>query len=366
MRPVFIVAVAVVATIAGYLFVYQPHVHFGVKLIDLWLRVKFYQCGVYRGGVFNRGCFPVNTIAPESDGTQDGIVIKNLFVPYIFNNTSHNVTVRHYAKNDTKKAPLLLFIHGGGYVVGSVGIYDKMLKNIIERTGIQVMSLDYRKAPEYPFPLAIYDIATVWDWLNHLDKNKDPLLTTIDTSKIALGGDSAGGGLTISSTFMIRDKHIPLYQGEELHKEYEWHLDLDYQILIYPSVQEANTTSKHDRNNMYILSQRSMDFFGDSYVMEIRKTATEETLKNPHFLFPLRAASFANLPDALLITATWDPLHDEGVMYGEKLQQAGVDVVHRNFDSVHGFANFAFLKESIESWDLMVDELKKQGFVTNK
>lgn len=229
---------------------------------------------------------------------------------------SHDVPVRIFTPSQKRKPTVLLFFHGGGWVTGTIDSYDAVCADMAAETGCVVASVDYRLAPEHRFPAAPEDCYAV---ARELFLHGEPLAA--DPSDIVLAGDSAGGNLAAAVSLMARDR------GEFLPKR---------QILIYPAVgddhsEQSPYPSVRENGTGYLLTAKRVQDFMTLY------RSSDEDLKNPYFA-PLNAASFANQPHTLLITAEYCPLRDEGEMYGYKLREAGGRVeIYRIANALHGY-----------------------------
>ena len=208
--------------------------------------------------------------------------------------------------------PVLVFFHGGGWVTGSIKTHDVLCREIAARSGFAVASVDYRLAPEHPFPAAINDAeaATLWIAEHAGDFG-------LDASRIAVGGDSAGGNLAAVVALRVR--------GKTRHP-------LAYQLLIYPVTDcDLNSPSYLENAEGYMLTRSAMAWFWDQYVPDLEKRVDPD-------VSPLRAPDLSGLPPALVITAGFDPLRDEAVVYASKLKEAGVAVDHLAYPGmIHGF-----------------------------
>lgn len=210
---------------------------------------------------------------------------------------------------------LLVFFHGGGWVVGDLDTHDDLCRYLAKNAGTRVLSVDYRLAPEHPFPAAFDDAMASWRYA--VDK-----ATELGTRPewIAVGGDSAGGNLAASVS----------YQATR-----EGGAKPAFQLLLYPAV---DATVRRRSREVFgdlnlILSDADMTWFLDQYVPEMDRRADVR-------LSVLLAEDLAGLPPAHVVTAGFDPLRDEGEEYARRLTEAGVPVVARRFDDlVHGFAN---------------------------
>lgn len=212
--------------------------------------------------------------------------------------------------------PILLFFHGGGWVSESVETYDRVCAQMAQSTKHVVVSVEYRLAPEYRFPIPLEDCYAAAKALftNHFILNTDP-------DKITIMGDSAGGNMTAAVCLMARDR------GEFSPKR---------QILIYPAVGNDYTEnspypSVTENGKDYLLTAHRVEDYMTFYQNDINDR------QNPYFS-PLMAENFENLPKTLVLTAEFDPLRDEGEDYARKLMEAGNDVsLHRIADALHGY-----------------------------
>lgn len=226
---------------------------------------------------------------------------------------NHSIPVRIYSPEEEGDYPVLLFFHGGGWVTGNIDSYSKVCANMAKMTNHKVVSVDYRLAPEYPFPLGLEDCYQV---AKAFITNKE-----INNKNVTLIGDSAGGNLAAALSLMARDR-----------KEFL----INKQILIYPATYNDHSKtspyqSVHDNGTDYLLtSKRICDY------MDLYKSKNED-IYNQYFA-PLLAEDLTCQPDTLIITAEFCPLRDEGEHYGKRLREAGNNVdIFRVKDSLHGF-----------------------------
>ncbi|MCI8624060.1 MAG: alpha/beta hydrolase [Provencibacterium sp.] len=227
------------------------------------------------------------------------------------------VPVRVFSPLDGLDHPVLLFFHGGGWVTGDIDSYDRICTNMCALTRHVVVSVDYRLAPEHPFPAAPEDCyAVTCEVLQNA-----AALFHIPPEDVTLIGDSAGGNLAAAVSLMARDR------GSFVPRR---------QILIYPAV--YNDHSEHSpfpsvqtNGSGYLLTSKRICDYMDLYA------ARPEDRQSPYFA-PLLAEDLAGQPKTLIITAELDPLRDEGEAYGEKLRAAGVPAsIYRIPDALHGF-----------------------------
>ncbi|MBS1847828.1 MAG: alpha/beta hydrolase, partial [Actinobacteria bacterium] len=191
-------------------------------------------------------------------------------------------TVRHYRGIDTDDRPgCLVWIHGGGFVIGDLETADSTCRVLANAAGISVISVDYHLAPEHPYPAAIDDVMTALDWVV---ASGDEL--GIDASLLAVGGDSAGGNLAAVACQLARAAGHP---------------DIAFQLLVYPAVDLAGDhESRHTNAEGYLLTNANMIWFGRQYLAG-RDPATPR-------VSPLLAADLTRLPPAMVVTAEFDPL----------------------------------------------------------
>ncbi len=228
----------------------------------------------------------------------------------------HDIPVRIFYPDNPEHHSVLLFFHGGGWVTGNIDSYNKVCTNMARLTNHIVVSVDYRLAPEHRFPAGLEDCYAVAKEIYLNSK-----LLDIQVDEITLIGDSAGGNLAAALSLMARDR------GE---------FKVGRQILIYPSTYYDHTESSPFKSVIengadFLLTSKKICDYMDLYM------GSEDDLNNPYFA-PLIAKELSNQPDTLIITAQYDPLRDEGEMYGKKLKRAGNNVrIYRIYDALHGF-----------------------------
>lgn len=230
-------------------------------------------------------------------------------------------------------APGLVYFHGGGWVVGSIESHDRTCRALASRAGIVVISIEYRLAPEHPFPAAADDAiaATRWVLANAASLEMDP-------AAIAVGGDSAGGNLTAVACQALR------------HEERK----PAFQVLIYPGTDMTRSLPSHAMfTEGYFLSKAATDWYLDHYMQpgsDLRDLRAS----------PLFADDLSGLPPALVITCGFDPLRDEGKAYADKMRAAGVEVESVCFEGqMHGVLMLgAALRDGARMLDLTANRLK--------
>ncbi|WP_207552814.1 alpha/beta hydrolase [Mycolicibacterium fortuitum] len=227
------------------------------------------------------------------------------------------IPARRYVPDGTGSpatSALLLYFHGGGFVLGDLDTHDSLCRLICRDGGIQVISVDYRLAPEHKAPAAVDDAYAAYRWaLDHA--------AGLGATRIVVGGDSAGANLAAVVTQQARDSELPLPA---------------LQLLLYPVTDmSSETRSKTLFAKGLFLEKRDMDWFFSHYL-----DGAEVSAEDP-LVSPLLAEDLSGLPPALVITAGFDPLRDEGDRYARALQEAGVVVDFREERSIiHAFANF--------------------------
>lgn len=227
--------------------------------------------------------------------------------------------------------PVLLFLHGGGWITESIDTYDRVCASMAKDTGSVVVSVGYRLAPEFRFPTALEDCYAAAKTLY-----AGQLIPNVSPEQITLVGDSAGGNLTAALSLLAktRKEFMPLQQ-----------------ILIYPALNNDYTEnspfpSVHENGTDYLLTSLKLCQYLDLY------KGSDEDLQNPLFA-PLLSNDLSGQPRTLILTAQYDPLRDEGEAYAERLSQAGCEVeLHRIKDALHGFfalgIKYYHVQESLE------------------
>jgi acetyl esterase len=220
--------------------------------------------------------------------------------------------VRVYAPEGKGPFPGLLYVHGGGWVLGDLESHDDVCRSLAKRTPCVVVSVDYRRSPEAKFPVPLDDCEAALRWLVEHARELQ-----VEPSRIAIGGDSAGGNLAAGLAIRLRDKGGP---------------PVAFQLLIYPVTDRSvGTESYREFATGYGLTRANMQWFWDCYL-----TATAE--RDHPEVSPLRAKSLKGLPPAFVLTAHSDVLRDEGEEYAKRLHEAGVPVECVRFRAVnHGF-----------------------------
>ena len=242
--------------------------------------------------------------APEVFKVEDKVVSAN----------GVNVSVRVYhphAAQSHQALPGLVYLHGGGWTLGDLDTHDVLCRSLCLQAGIVVVSVDYRMGPEHKFPAAYDDTVAAFNWtVQHANA------LGIDASRIAIGGDSAGGNLSAAACLGLRGQSV----------------QPAFQLLIYPAtIMWQDTPSYHANGKGYMLTKESIAYYTENYLRN-REDAKDWRAS------PQLADSHAGLPPAFVMTAGFDPLRDEGLMYADALTKAGVSSQYICFErQIHGF-----------------------------
>lgn len=240
---------------------------------------------------------------------QEVAKVENIKIP---THDGEAIGLRIYTPEGNGPFPVLIYYHGGGWVLGDLEVIDPIMRRIVNHTSSIVVSVDYRLAPEYKFPIPAEDCYTATKWVaeNIQKYNGDP-------NRLAVAGDSAGGNLAAVVPLMAKDRNGP---------------KISLQILLYPVTDFDTTTPSYIENGTgNYLETAAMHWFNAQYLNH------EADKKNP-YAAPLQARDLTGLPSALVITAEYDVLRDEGEAYADRLREAGVHVESKRFNGqIHGF-----------------------------
>jgi len=207
--------------------------------------------------------------------------------------------------------PAIVYYHGGGFVIGDLDCYDSLCRTLANESGCRVISVDYRLAPEHPFPAAVEDSFAALKWV---EANASDL--AIDPNRLAVAGDSAGGNLAAVMCLLAADAKAP---------------QLAFQLLIYPSIKLSRELTSRHFGSGYRLDDRAIQWFYSHYMPEGADPADVR-------LSPIAMRSASGLPPAYIVTAGFDPLREEGIEYAEKLKAAGIQVALVDYPTmIHGF-----------------------------
>ena len=247
----------------------------------------------------------------------------------------HNLRLRIYSPNMNVETGAMVFFHGGGWAVGDLDTHDHVCRYLAGNAGVKIIAVDYRLAPEHPFPAAFDDCVQATLWVHqHADELR------IDKQRIAVGGDSAGGNLAAACSVALREHQT---------------LSLKHLLLVYPACDLiASHPSMAENGEGYLLSTQAMHQFINWYV-------PDENMRSDERASPQLARSHADLPPAYIITAGYDPLRDDGKYFAETLRRAGVPTEYQCYDGmVHGFLRMGGkLDVAIQALDGVSSALRK-------
>ncbi|PLR68881.1 alpha/beta hydrolase [Bacillus sp. UMB0893] len=243
----------------------------------------------------------------------------------------HTIPVRIYQPQSEEILPVLLFMHGGGWVFGDIDSADSICRYFARHANCLVVSVGYRLAPEHHFPAALMDVLAVAEWApqNVMKWNGNP-------EHISIGGESSGANLAAAAVHWLNE------QGKQV---------FEMQLLITPVLNHNFETESYQSGYSFNLTKEKMEWFWNHYLSE-----PEQGL-NP-YASPLLAEIFENMPKALIVTVEYDPLRDEGMQYAEKLAVANIPVSHLHYGRlVHSFPNMI---GRVNRTDLAMIDITKQ------
>jgi acetyl esterase len=246
------------------------------------------------------------------------------------------IPARFYRANKlTKPCPLLVFFHGGGFMLGSLALYDTACRRLAVKADCAVLSVDYRLAPETQFPGAVQDCYAATRWAYENAKRLD-----IDGARLAVCGDSAGGNLAAVVAQMAKDSRA---------------FDVAHQILIYPMTDQSRDYPSYERNARgYMLTTAALHWFMDNYIPD------PQDRKDP-LASPMLHSDLKGLPPALIISAEFDPLVDENQAYADRLKEAGVPTHYVCFAGmIHPFFTLGgLIEDAAKAEDLVAAAIKE-------
>lgn len=246
------------------------------------------------------------------------------------------VPLRLYKPLDAAAGPLpaLVYLHGGGWTIGDLDTHDTLCRQLANRSGCAVVSVDYRLGPEHRFPAAVDDSTAALRWVH-----ANAAALGIDAARIAIGGDSAGGNLAAVAAIDARDNDGPR---------------LAFQLLIYPATDMRAIAASHATNGQgYLLTNDTVRYFHDQYIDDPKHDLDWRAS-------PLLHPDLSRLPPAFILTAGFDPLRDEGLMYAQRLSEAGSRTTSICFDrQIHGFITMGrVLDEADAAVDICASQLR--------
>jgi acetyl esterase len=326
-RPVFALPSRALAKLAG-----APPPHAAGLEPDAWLLARLADWTSIPAGsmppdelraAFARRVEPL-TVEPPATARATSVTLAGAAGP---------LAARLYTPEEAAPGgPLLVYFHGGGWVEGSAATHEPSCRLLAHLAGVRVLSVDYRLAPEHPFPAAADDATAAFR-----DVGARAAEFGADPARLAVGGDSAGGNLAAVVALDLRgDQRAPVFQ-----------------LLIYPALDlSVKHPSRLRFGEGFILTEEHMTWYQDQYVPDhARRTDPRVS--------PLLAPDVAGLPPAYVATALADPLRDEGEMYAERLRAAGVPVALHRHPQVHGFFNVTVMRSGLRALTLIAGALRQ-------
>lgn len=291
------------------------------------------QCQEILDYVRARETVPLYTLTPEEvrqlrrlplQPGPEVFKVENLDIP----GEKRKIPVRVYAPTEGGPYPVLMWFHGGGWVMGSLDMADNTCRHLALRAGCLVVSVGYRLAPESKYPAAVEDAYEATRWIA---ENADRVNGV--KHLVAVGGESSGGNLAAAVALMARDRRVP---------------QLNFQLLVYPVIEPNFSTESYKQNGTrFGPSAEMMRWFWQHYLRSDRDSLDP-------YASPIRAESLKGLPPALIITAEFDALRDEGEAYGQRLKEAGVPTTLSRYDGVIHL--FFLLANKIDKGKLALDQ----------
>ena len=232
-----------------------------------------------------------------------------------------DLPIRIYEPDAEGPFPTLVFFHGGGHVLGNLESHDVLCRHLTRESGCVVVAVDYRLAPEHPFPANVEDAHCATEWA----ADNEALLNS--NGQLGVIGDSAGGALAAVTSLMAAERDGP---------------EIDYQVLIYPGINVRDEQESVQEHTGTVLEEADLEWFHDCYF------GSDIHFRNP-YANPVYACDVSDVPPATVITAGFDPLRDGAKVYVEQLVDDGVSVRYRNYESmVHGFITMLSGAEKVD------------------
>jgi acetyl esterase len=242
---------------------------------------------------------------------------------------------RPRGSRETERLPVLVYFHGGGWVIGDLDTHDTLCRELANGSGCAIVAVDYRLAPEHKFPAGIDDAVAAYRWLQ-----AEATELGVDPARIVIAGDSAGGNVAAVAAQLLRDEDRPPC----------------LQWLIFPATDFSfDTASNRSCGEGFMVTRAAMEWFRGHYLNG------QADIGDPR-ASPLKANDLAGLPPALVYTAGFDPLRDEGQAYADRLTAAGVKTIHHEFESlIHGFVGLrGTVQAAARAMDDMVAGLRHE------
>ncbi|MEI7697628.1 MAG: alpha/beta hydrolase [Actinomycetes bacterium] len=230
--------------------------------------------------------------------------------------------IRIYRPSDEPDLPVMLYLHGGGWVIGNMDGFEPTVRSLSNKGNFVVVQVQYQKAPEHPFPSPFNDCYAALEWIV-----KNAGVLKINANKIGVGGDSAGGNLAAAVALKARDTGL---------------VDLAFQMLVYPCTgHDSDLPTAKSNAEGFGLTSKVMRWFESQYA------PNESDLNNP-YAFPAYSKDLTNLAPAIVVTAEFDPLADDGRLYANSLEKAGVVTIFKEYEgAIHGFNALAGVAQEV-------------------
>ena len=247
---------------------------------------------------------------------------------------NRDLKLREYSNNNNDDQPLIIFFHGGGFVMGDLDSHDLLCRHLTKKSECKLIAIDYSLAPENKFPCSLEDSINA---VNYIFENHKQI--KFNQNKVVVCGDSAGGNLAASLCIKRKQEELSMPKA---------------QLLIYPVTDLAlKHPSMDEMAEGFFLTKTSMEFFRNQYL------ENDELTEDP-LVSPLYAEDLSDHPPAVVVTAGFDPLRDEGDQYAQALRQANVEIYHRTHDSyIHGFVNMMLVNGVDYALKRICDDFKK-------
>ena len=279
------------------------------------------QAKAFLDGIEASGAPPLHELSPEEARAATGMITELVGAgprvatveDFTIATTAGEIGTRRYEPEDA--AGTIVWFHGGGWVICDLDTHDAVCRLLASTSGCRLIAVDYRRAPEHPFPAPLEDC---WDVLL-------AVAAGAGDAPLVIAGDSAGGNMAAACTLRARDRGGPA---------------LALQLLVCPVVDHDMTTASYRERGSgpdLFTTAKDMEWFWNLYLPDPAARSVPDAS-------PLRAEDFSRLPPAIVITAEYDPLRDEGIAYAQRLEAAGVPVTHRHHDDMfHDFFSFVNL-----------------------
>ena len=250
----------------------------------------------------------------------------------------------YYPIEDSTNTSTMVYFHGGGCVIGSIATHDRFCRYLAKQANINIVSVDYRLAPECKFPIPILDALSAWNWVM-----KHHAALGINPHKVGVGGDSAGGYLACLISLQKEQHALPIHA----------HHRPAFQFLLYPMLDlQGITPSYRESSDHLILTNHLMDYFKRHYLHD-----TDDVLQP--LISPLQSQHLAQCPHTYLLTLEFDPLRDDGLAFATCLKDYGIPLNHQHFhDCMHGFISVTRIspraRKGCEEMAMALVQLSKQ------